>query len=199
MTDVQPLPSILDSNKEQSKERNSLNSLINIKTIFFYPGIIMSVGWIVLNIIQMSHHIEQLKNENPECTTSNPNKWVISISTIVGLLIFKSPIETYSTKLFIEYLPTANFPIGSKVRETRAIMLGERIVRLIVNSFCVAMLVIIMSREDCDFMDVRVGGRESRPLYYANYPCQKLPKYLDDFYVFKLSYHLFELFYSIIM
>ena len=147
----------------------------------------------------MSHHIEQLKNENPECTTSNPNKWVISISTIIGLLIFKSQIETYSTKLFIEYLPTANFPIGSKVRETRAVMLGERIVRLIVNSFCVAMLVIIMSREDCDFMDVRVGGRESRPLYYANYPCQKLPKYLDDFYVFKLSYHLFELFYSIIM
>lgn len=51
MNDVQPPSYILDSIKKQSKERNSLNSLINIKTVLFYPGIIMSVGWIILNII----------------------------------------------------------------------------------------------------------------------------------------------------
>lgn len=36
------------------------------------------------------------------------------------------------------------------------------------------------------------------PIYYHNYPCISYPHYLDDFYVFKLSYHLYELFYSVV-
>lgn len=77
-------------------------------------------------------------------------------------------------------------------------MLGERIFRVIVNIFCVVTLVAIMRRDDCDFMDVRVGGKTEHPYFFKNFPCQKLPKYLDDFYVFKLSYHLYELGYTLV-
>jgi len=78
-------------------------------------------------------------------------------------------------------------------------MLGERIFKVVVNVFCVVSLYSIMSRDDCDFLDKRVGGPVERPLYYANYPCQKVPQYLDGFYLFKLAYHLYELAFTIVM
>jgi ceramide synthetase len=77
-------------------------------------------------------------------------------------------------------------------------MLGERVFKLIISLFCISSLYKIMLQDDCDFLDVRVGGRISRALYYNNYPCQKIPPYLDGFYVFKLSYHLYELGYTIL-
>ena len=77
-------------------------------------------------------------------------------------------------------------------------MLGERVFKLIVSLFCVGSLFKIMLQEDCDFMDVRIGGKTSRALFYHNYPCQKIPAYLDSFYVFKISYHLYELGYTIL-
>lgn len=52
--------------------------------------------------------------------------------------------------------------------------------------------------EECDFIDVYIFGHVNNPKYYANYPCQKLPKYLDEFYLFKLAYHTYELAYSFI-
>lgn len=36
------------------------------------------------------------------------------------------------------------------------------------------------------------------PVYFENYPCQELPIYLDTYYVFKLSLHLYELMYACI-
>lgn len=50
-------------------------------------------------------------------------------------------------------------------------MLGERVFKLLVNLFCVVTLFWIMRRDDCDFMDIRVGGSVSRALYFTNYPC----------------------------
>lgn len=87
----------------------------------------------------------------------------------------------------------AKFPKGSPVRATKVEMLGERVFKLLNNLFASITLFIILKQDDCDFMDVRVGGNTSVPYYFVNYPCQKLPKYLDEFYLFKLSYHFFEL------
>ena len=84
------------------------------------------------------------------------------------------------------------------MRKSKVHMLGERIFRLIVNVFCVVFLIWVMRQDDCDFMDVRVGGRESRPLYFKNFPCQKIPNFLDGFYLFKLAYHLYELGFTIL-
>ncbi len=50
-----------------------------------------------------------------------------------------------------------------------------------------------MLGDDCDFLDSRVGGRTEHPLYFYNHPCQKLPKHIDSFYIFKLAYHCYEL------
>lgn len=37
-------------------------------------------------------------------------------------------------------------------------MLGERVFRLFVNIGCVTFLLKVMHQDDCDFMDVRIGG-----------------------------------------
>lgn len=78
-------------------------------------------------------------------------------------------------------------------------MLGERIYKLIINVFSVVMLFKIMLQEDCEFMDIRIGGNQERPLFYKNYPCQKIPAHLDGFLVFKYSYLVFELGYTLLM
>ena len=76
-------------------------------------------------------------------------------------------------------------------------MLGERLFKIILNIFCICILYKVMSGDDCDFLDVRVGGRVSRPLYFYNHPCQRIPFGLDTFYVFKLSYHFYELLHTL--
>lgn len=78
-------------------------------------------------------------------------------------------------------------------------MLGERIFKVSMNVLCVALIYKIMLGEDCDFLDTRIGGSSSHPLYFYNHPCQKLPYYLDDFYVFKMAYHFYELLHTIIL
>ena len=75
------------------------------------------------------------------------------------LFLLKEPVEIGSTALFIKIIPANKFPLGSDSRQAKAVMLGERIFKLIINIGCVSSLVLIMSRDDCDFMDVRTGGR----------------------------------------
>jgi len=43
------------------------------------------------------------------------------------------------------------------------------------------------------FLHRYILGQENNPQYFQNYPCQQLPRYLDDYYLIKLSYHVFEL------
>lgn len=35
-------------------------------------------------------------------------------------------------------------------------------------------------------------GPSTKPLYFDNYPCQSLPKYLDDFFIIKFGYYFYE-------
>ncbi|TNV82255.1 hypothetical protein FGO68_gene12725 [Halteria grandinella] len=67
------------------------------------------------------------------------------------------------------------------------------------NVLCVAVLYKILLQEDCDFFDVRLGGRTSHPLYFYNHPCQKIPANLDNFYLFKLAYHFYELGHTLVL
>lgn len=77
-------------------------------------------------------------------------------------------------------------------------MLAERIYRLVVSVTFLTLLYKILLQEDCNFLHVMLGGNMDVPLYYTNYPCLKIPNYLDDFYIFKLSYHLYELVYTLV-
>ena len=113
------------------------------------------------------------------------------------LIIVKSPLERFSTEIFQRVLPTKKFPIGSEIRNSKAQMLGERIFKLVINVTVVAILYKILLQEDCNFLHTYLGGNVDEPLYYYNYTCLSIPAYLDDFYVFKLTYHLYELLYSI--
>lgn len=107
-------------------------------------------------------------------------------------------METTATDIFMRSIPQTKFPIGSDIRRTKAEMLGERIFRIVVNVTSVALLYKILLQEDCDFLHIFLGGTTDAPMYYKNYPCISKPEYLDDFYVFKLSYHLYELVYCLI-
>jgi hypothetical protein len=166
--------------------------------IILYPGIILASGWTSVNIFKIIGYVNQLKNERPECTQANPNRSIAFLSTFILLFLMKDRIERGSTKFFNKYISEEKFPLNSEARKSKSEMLGERIFKLIISLFCICSLYKIMMQDDCDFLDIRVGGSISRPLYYNNYPCQKIPAYLDNFYVFKLSYHLYELGYTIV-
>jgi hypothetical protein len=87
-----------------------------MKTLFFFPGIVLSAGWTVLNIIKIISYIDAQKSEYPECTQSNPNRLAIFIPTIIALMIVKNPIETCSIDIFMRVLNTEKFPEGSELR-----------------------------------------------------------------------------------
>ena len=115
------------------------------------------------------------------------------------LLLIKRPIEQSSYEIFMRILPEKKFPVESDSRRQKAEMLGERVFRLIIYVASIALLYKILLQEDCDFLSTYLGGTVKNPVYYANYPCITKPRYIEDLYVFKLSYHLYELFYCVIL
>lgn len=159
--------------------------------------IFLSVIWTLYSAFKVEDHKIVLLQEAPHCFTGlqpNPNRELITMATILFLVLTKSPIEQMARQLFEKhFLPPAKFPLNSDLRESKGRLLGERVYKVIVNGMSVAALYSIMLREDCDFLDTRMGGRIEHPMYMMNYPCQKLPMFLDEFYIMKLSLHVYEL------
>jgi hypothetical protein len=94
------------------------------------------------------------------------------------------------------YLPHQSFPVGSKLRHSKAEMLAERVYKLIIHTATTIATFTIL--KNSSFLHKNLLGDQDPPLFFANYPCQKLPNYLDDLYVIKLSYHLYEQAYAVI-
>ena len=69
------------------------SSMLSFKTMFLYPGIILSAGWTILNIVRIVGYVGQLKNERPECTASNPNREIVFSVTMLILFALKERIE----------------------------------------------------------------------------------------------------------
>ena len=128
--------------------------------MFLYPGIFLSAGWTILNIVKIMGYVDQLKLEKPECTQPNPNRLLMFALTIIILFLMKDKIELASAKGFdaSPIVPYKKFPQESEARKSKSHMLGERVFKLIINVFCVGSLLKIMMQPDCDFMDIRVGG-----------------------------------------
>ena len=124
---------------------------------------------------------------------TNPNGPAIFFPTILACLIVKNPLEQTAEEIFMRIIPKSSFPLGSEARSTKVKMLGERIFRLVINVTCVSLLYKILLQEDCDFLHWAIGGNADEIKYFKNYPCREVPKYLDDFYIFKISYHFYEL------
>jgi hypothetical protein len=144
---------------------------MQLKNIFFYPGIVLAAIWTLLSFYRIVSTIWHLRAEYPACTRPNENTFAISFATILVLLLLKSPVEKISTQVFLRVIPEKKFPLGTVGRQQKAEMLGERIFKLIHNVFCVVALFLILSRPDCDFHDVRIGGDSPRAMYFVNYPC----------------------------
>ena len=113
-----------------------------------------------MNIVKIVTYAEQLHQENPECTKTNPNRWAIFIPTIIAIMVVKGPMEKFSMEIFMKLIPDRKFPIGSDARAKKAEMLGERIFRLIINVTCVALLYKILLQEDCNFLHMFIGGNQ---------------------------------------
>ena len=141
---------------------------------------------------------------HPDCTMSNPNKWVILVATFVGMIVTQVPIETFFKEFFLApergILNTKKFPAGTKTRADKAKMMGERSYRLVIYLGCTVALFLILSQEGCGYLDRRMPfGTVERPLYYHNYPCQAIPDHLDNFYIFKISHHLYQLIHTLLL
>lgn len=75
-------------------------------------------------------------------------------------------------------------------------MLSERVHKLFIYTVTTLMLFYIL--KNSDFLHVYLQGNKPNPNYFNNYPCTKLPNYLDDFYVMKLAYHGYEMVYTLL-
>ena len=79
---------------------------MSMKDIFFYPGIVLSAGWTLLNFVNVAQYVNQLKAEFPVCTAKNPNQVVIFLATIAIMMTLKSPTEYISRRFFDLILST---------------------------------------------------------------------------------------------
>jgi len=87
--------------------------LIDTKNFIFYPLIIAAIGVTVYNLLQISGHVDFLKEKFPSCTMTNKNREVIFFTTMIVLAFVQKPIEKFSKQYFIHAIPTRKFPIGS--------------------------------------------------------------------------------------
>ena len=89
---------------------------MSMKDIFFYPAIVLSAGWTLLNFAKVGQYVNELKAEFPVCTAKNPNQVVIFLATIAIMMTLKSPSEYISRRFFDLILSTTKFPAGTKER-----------------------------------------------------------------------------------
>ena len=50
--------------------------------------------------------------------------------------------------------------------------------------------------KDFEELDTMLGGSNSNPNYWKNYPCQTTPKYLNEFVIFKMGQCAYDTIYS---
>jgi hypothetical protein len=70
-------------------------------------------------------------------------------------------------------------------------MMAERMYRLFLY-LAFTILGFWISKQG-NFLHKYLLGSESNPQYFTNYPCQVLPRYMDDFHLIKFTYHVYEI------
>ncbi|CDW81302.1 lag1 longevity assurance [Stylonychia lemnae] len=167
------------------------------KNYLFYPLILTTTTWTINHGLNLSSYNKYLKTLYPECMESNENRNVIVMMSFLILLIIQHPVEEAARQAFFNYLlPAKKFPKNSIERAEKAQMLSERVHKLIVYTTTTCLLYGILWNSP--YLSKYLLGSSEDPQLFMNYPCQPLPKYLDDFYLLKLAYHAYELFYSMI-
>ncbi len=78
---------------------------------------------------------------------------------------------------------------------SKAVMVSERLYKVLIYAVTTSFLFLIL--KNSNYLHVYIMGDQQEPQYFTQYPCQKLPNYLDDFYIMKLTYHTYELAYAV--
>ena len=88
-----------------------------MKIVLMYPAILAAAMWIIYNIYKINVHSQYLKDNFPQCTTTNPNRVYIFVATMAGLVLTQKPFERLFQNIFDKFLPSnAKFPIGTLER-----------------------------------------------------------------------------------
>ncbi|CDW88398.1 UNKNOWN [Stylonychia lemnae] len=164
-----------------------------LKTYLIYTLTGLSLVWTANQCFKLKGYIDYLKEEAPDCMKPNPNRTELIIAAIMIQLCVQYPVQMLSRSLFMSSLPE-KFPIGSSLRKEKAEMMAERVYKFFIYSVTSGGLFFVLKQSN--FYHKLLWGDQEDPQYFSNYPCQKIPKYLDDIYILKLSYHVYELIYT---
>lgn len=165
------------------------------KDLIFYPLVTLAAFVTVRLGLNVKWLVEELRIEAPQCMGSNPQFYELMAGTITFVIGFQYPVQSTAKAFFMRSLPAEKFPLKSKLRASKALLMSERVYKLFI-SFCTS-LVLLLILKNGDFLHTYLSGYSEHPVYFKNYPCPNVPHYLDDFYVVKLTYHGYELLYSL--
>eukprot|EP00347_Sterkiella_histriomuscorum_P009355 403341532 len=165
------------------------------KENLFYTLATAAFGWTINQGFELKSYVDYLKIESPECTERNPNMLQLFFGMILIQLCLQYPVQAIAKSLFLSSLPD-KFPRGSKIRIEKAEMMSERVYKFFIYAATTGCLFFVLKQSN--FLHTYLWGDQADPQYFANYPCQKIPKYLDDIYVIKLAYHTYELVYTLL-
>jgi hypothetical protein len=142
---------------------------MTITQYIWYPLVAIALGMAVKQSLEINDHMSMLRQEAPECTKTNPKKFVLLISTIVIQVLVQVPVMGVSRKLFMISLPHKTFPLGSKMRLSKADMLAERVYKLIIHTATLISMFFIL--KNSSYLHRNLLGDQDSVAYFANYPC----------------------------
>lgn len=125
----------------------------------------------------------------------NPNFYPLLLCTLIFLLVVNLLVQNLARAYFSNVLSLTKFPKGTE-REEKVKFMAERLIKMCLYFATTAILFYILKQSP--YLHTYLWGSNPAPVYFANHPCQPLPRYLDDFYVMKIAYNIFELVKSLI-
>ncbi|CDW85563.1 lag1 longevity assurance [Stylonychia lemnae] len=168
---------------------------MSINAYLFYPLALYAFSQTMYQLYMLPNYVEYLKNESPGCYYTNPNKLSLFVGVLFIQICIQFPVMSITRSIFMKILPD-KFPVGSKIREEKAEVIGERMYKLFIYSIATIGQFFILKQSK--FLHVLLWGDQWDPEYFPNYPCVKIPTMLDDLYVLKISFHSYETLYSIV-
>lgn len=163
---------------------------LDLKDILLYGLCVPSGLYALYEGTNLFGYISQLKSESADCYRPNPNRFELLFGTILALSVLSFPIQAAARGFYDRQLPETKFPAGSKARRVKVEIMAERTFRLFI--YIAVTLLGLWIMKQSTFLHKYLLGDTYDPQYFSNYPCQALPRYLDDFYIIKFAYHLFE-------
>ncbi len=101
-----------------------------LKDVLLYGLCVPSGLYAIYEGMHLMSYISYIKEHNPDCYASNPNRVEFFFGTMLLLAVLQFPIQAASRSHFERALPVSKFPKGSKERRVKVQMMAERMYRL---------------------------------------------------------------------